>query len=211
MPAQIFRVKPGEVKASGYAVIQVNESLVAASTAKDGSYLFSEVGAGVESLVLLGTKQEVRDWLSAKCRSRNDSMKFGIRNTIADLPEIYMSIQRYKPGARFTGLFPMGDAVQAIFDSVKSMVDASGIVPGETITDLLGAIQAKGDIVGALEKAKVSDNVYKAKKPPSEASGKLYVQFHYLKDPKNKNSEVLLGERFVPWAAVYQVVKALLP
>ena len=82
MAAEMWRVPVSEVKlASGGAVIEDLGVLRKAIAASNRQYLFSEVGAGLQALALIGLWHEVLNFLAAR-------PGMGIDNRIKDLPEI---------------------------------------------------------------------------------------------------------------------------
>lgn len=136
MGAQVWRSVRGQVKSSGLAVIEDRGYLRSAATDSNGDYLFSEVGAGVQPLVITGEPQEVRNWFSRQCLSRTWAETHGFKNIIRELPEIYLTVQKYEPGARFVGLFPANDIAQAIFNKVCDRLGDS--IKGEVFQHLFG-------------------------------------------------------------------------
>jgi hypothetical protein len=170
----------------GFSFIQDRGVLRHAATASSGYYLFSEVGAGVQPLALIGLWHEVLNFLVKRSGG-------GIDNRIVDLPQVYMGLSYYQPGKRFTGLFPVGDA------AVQLTKGAMGFVPGNNITDAGGAIGDLIENVGSLFK-KTKTKTY------SPASNEVYVKFSYL--PEEGMAEVGSGK--VSFQTIYPHVQSSL-
>ncbi len=99
MPARMFRAPASVVRMAGkMSFVQDNGLMHGGPPGSDGNYWFSEAGAGVKPLVLVGTHNEITAFLMKRKES-------GIKNTIASLPDIYMGVAPYKPAPRFVGLF----------------------------------------------------------------------------------------------------------
>ena len=194
MPASMWREPRSEVKSSGSAVIQDNGVLTAgvpSSTTRN--YLFTEVMVGAHALVLIGNKAEVLHWLSQRANN-------GIDNRIVELPSIYMSVQPYKPGARFVGLFPLEAAVQRLVEGVAAAA------PGSKITDVAGGMK---DLKGAIEFSKggfFSSIFSESEVDPAPNPGNLYIRFHYLKG----DHDTKVGEKFVAFSAVAKILEAVI-
>lgn len=85
-----------------FSVIQDRGTLQKAVKSSNNEFLFSEKGAGVKPLVLIGSPVEIFEYLK-----KNETC--GIENHLQEIPEIYMGITRYIPRKRFSGLFPLQD------------------------------------------------------------------------------------------------------
>lgn len=193
MPASMWREPVSVVRLSGSAVIQDNGVLHIAGPGSTGNYFFSEMGVGPKALVLIGNKAEVLVWLSQRASN-------GIDNRIVDLPSIYMSVEPYRPGARFVGLFPLEAAVQQLAEGVAAFA------PGSAITDGGGGMK---DLKGAIEFSKggaFSSIFSKSKVDPAPNPGHLYIQFHYLEGAHATK----VGEKFVAFSAVAQILEAVI-
>ena len=118
-------------------------------------------------MVLLGTRDDIMIWLATHYTN-------GIKNVIAELPDIYMGVEPYKPGKRFKGLFPMHDVMKALFDASVGVFG-----PSNTLTDMVGA---GGDLKSAL-KFKPEIGVSEKTKPV-QVNGELYIKFSYLPGDK---------------------------
>lgn len=165
----IYREPVSQVHLVGRSVIQDNGYLQGTGPGSTGYYLFSEVGAGVKALALVGHKSQVFSWLDEHAHS-------GIENRIVELPEIYMGVQPYRPGSRFVGLFPVQAAVGAITEGIAAFA------PGSTLTDLVGAI---GDIRGASDyvRGHGMEITTSSGVPKMDYTGILYIRFSYLGGP----------------------------
>ncbi|ECG8591583.1 hypothetical protein FNI11_17865 [Salmonella enterica subsp. salamae] len=141
-----------------YSLIMDRGELQKAVKSSNNNYLFSENGAGVKPLVLIGSPVEISEFmLHNKSRS--------IENHIKALPDIYMGVTKYRPKQRFTGLFPLQDILTQTVDQV------SKFVPGADITDAAGIpsdLKALQQVISTMkQKDKISNNI-------------LYVKFSYL-------------------------------
>jgi len=85
-----------------FSVIQDRGTLQKAVKNSNNEFLFSEKGAGVKPLVLIGSPVKIFEYLE-KNQTR------GIENHLQETPEIYMGITKYVPHKRFNGLFPIQD------------------------------------------------------------------------------------------------------
>ncbi|WP_218574218.1 hypothetical protein [Pseudomonas sp. PB103] len=163
-PAGLWRAPAAIVKSgSNYSVILDRGELKKAIAGSNNNYLFSETGAGVQSLVLIGTSTQLVEFL-IKHKDRQ------IENRISQLPDIYMGITPFVPQTRFSGLFPLGDAVADIVTQLTNFIPGGGAwrdiagIPG-TLTGLKAGID------------KLSET--------QKASGKLlYVKFSYLPEDR---------------------------
>ena len=179
MAADFWRVPAPVVKAgSAMSVIQDRGMLQHATTASDGRYLFSEVGAGVKPLALIGLWHEVLNFLARRPGS-------GIDNRIAELPDIYMGACFYRPGQRFTGLFPVHDAIASITGQVVGIAGGGlGNVLPEATKPVQMVVSAITNLVGAVKDGKdaLEPVIGKKPKPPNMklASNEVYIKFGYL-------------------------------
>ncbi len=190
MSANLYRIVRGQVHKGGMgSVIEDRGYLRRAMAASNGYYLFSERGAGVQELVLLGTRTDVLVWLGSNYTS-------GIENLIADLPGIYMGVEPYKPGVRFKGLFPVHDVTKALFDATMGMFG-----PSNTLTDAVGAIS---DLKTALE-FKPEIGVSEKTKPP-KVNGELYIKFSYL--PAEKMT--FIGKRRIDFQTIRKLLQKVI-
>jgi len=189
MSANLYRSVNGQVHVKKTCIIEDRGYLSPAHAAtSDGNYWFSERGVGVQELVLLGTTEEVLLWLATHYRS-------GIKNTIKDLPDIYMGVEPYRPGKRFKGLFPMHDVLKAIFDASVGVFG-----PGNTLTDV---INAGGDLKSAITfKPEIG---YTEKTKPVKVKGELYIKFSYL--PGDKMEKV--GSKEVDFRTIRKFLRKL--
>lgn len=148
------------VKAGKYqSIILDRGKLTKAVRNSQNEYVFSEKGAGVKPLVLIGTPTQVIDFLL-----ENESR--GIENHIEALPDIYMGVSSYAPSERFSGLFPLND----IF--IKAVENVQKFLPvGTDITDAAGT---PSDVKEMYQKIHELNDKQKSQ-------GKvLYVKFSYL-------------------------------
>lgn len=178
MDADMWRVPASKVKmGKAGSVIQDNGVLRHAVTASTGNYLFSEVGAGIMPLALIGMWHEISVWLTAN----GDR---GIENRIADLPDIHMGMCYYTPGERFKGLFPLHDAAA---DLTKAAVGFGGAFVPQA-AGIAGALADTGK--GVSTGAKMYKKIFGGKKDsprPDLATHPLYFFFTYLPSDRNQN------------------------
>ncbi|EKJ6037554.1 hypothetical protein PJP40_000214 [Salmonella enterica] len=138
--------KPVVKEGKYYSLIMDRGELQKAVKSSNNNYLFSEKGAGVKPLVLIGSPVEISEFmLQNKTRS--------IENHIKGLPDIYIGVTKYKPKQRFTGLFPLTQTVDQV----------SKFVPGTDITDAVGIpadLKALQQAILAMKpKDKTSNNI----------------------------------------------------
>lgn len=142
-----------------FSVIQDRGTMQKAVKNSNNEFLFSEKGAGVKPLVLIGSPVEIFEYLE-KNQTR------GIENHLQETPEIYMGITKYVPHKRFNGLFPIQDFL------VKTLEQVLKFVPtGTVITDAAG-------IPADLKELYRVTNSFKSKEKSS--GDLLYVKFSYL-------------------------------
>ncbi|EKY4302448.1 TPA: hypothetical protein H2S96_004284 [Salmonella enterica] len=108
-----------------YSVILDRGELKKAVKGSDNTYHFSEKGAGVKSLVLIGSASDVSEFMFKNATS-------GIDNDIKELPDIYIGVAPYRPEERFSGLFPLYDLV------VQTAGQVTQFIPGSSMTDSAG-------------------------------------------------------------------------
>lgn len=159
----MWRIPSSKVVQSGRFCFVEDRGMLtrAVVSSKTGNYLFSEVGAGVNPLALIGMHHGIVHFLNMHSARR-------IENRIATLPDIYMGVAFYTPGKRYKMLDPVGDSALAI---VKGIAD---MAPGTTLTDAAGAAGTIFEMIRSL---------FKKKKPKhSLSSTKLYVKFSYLEE-----------------------------
>ncbi len=160
----LWRVPAPVVKQGKYSsVIEDRGVLKKAIADSNNNYLFSEAGAGVQPLAIIGTREEITAYLIGKKGQK-------VINKIGSLPDIYMGVSPYVPGDRFKGLFPANDFGIQLFSqlakffpdvaklSVPPFVEAAGL-PGDA-KELLGVLEKfnkeKGESLGNLVYLKLS-------------------------------------------------------
>ncbi|ECO0662441.1 hemolysin E [Salmonella enterica subsp. enterica serovar Give] len=129
--------KPVVKEGKYYSLIMDRGELQKAVKSNNNNYLFSEKGAGVKPLVLIGSPVEISEFmLQNKTRS--------IENHIKGLPDIYIGVTKYKPKQRFTGLFPLQDILTQTVDQVSKFVPgtAAGVIEGKLIPELNNRLKA---------------------------------------------------------------------
>ena len=183
MTARMFRAPASVVKSGGAgAVIQDNGNPRRTAPASNGYYLFSEVGAGVNPLCLVGTWDDVLRFLVERQNS-------GVQNQIGSLPDIYMSVEKYTPKPRFVGLFPFQDSIKALVEGIADLF------PGNRASDIVGGLKNIRDNVG-----KGYPDMDKSK--TDAPSNLLVVTWHYL---KSKGMEKI-GSGTISFGAMYGVI-----
>lgn len=134
-----------------------------------GQYLFSEVGAGVQPLVIVGTLPQLVDFFY----THKETV---ISNEIESLPDIYIGISKYVEKKRFDGTYPIHDAIQAL---TKSILD---FVPGNTLTDALSNAATFGSLLKEL--------ITGSKPLPPKATDLLYLKISYLNDTAESGKKI---------------------
>ena len=179
----LFRSAAPELKAGRYrSIIQENKDLRLAVASSDGSYLFSEAGAGVQPLVFVGTLLQISKYLAANENRR-------IVSTIRELPNLYAGLDAFKPKEPFKEVFSLGTVATQV---TRSLLDffPSGSGLGGAIADLLNGGLSLGDLVKRIATNTVLlDAVEKEDKRRS----KLYIlRVSYL--PEDGLKQVATGE-----------------
>ena len=127
----LWRVAAPELKAGRYrSIIQDTGQIhLAVAASSDGSYLFSEKGAGVQPLAFIGTLLQISQYLAQNEQRR-------IANRVADLPDIHAGLDRFVPQERFKEVFSIGTIATHV---TRSLLDffPTGSGWGETVADLL--------------------------------------------------------------------------
>lgn len=178
----------GFAKQIGSAVVQERSRLVETEHSKGGKtalyFPFNNTKIGAQPLVLLGTYTEIMGWLL-------ENWMLGIYNDLhvengypGTMDGIYMSVQMYRPGKQFQGLFQLHDAVTAI---IKGVVDiAGGSIAGTYAIDTpvslndIGGIEAGlVDVMKKNEEGWTESPVYYAKNQEEAKGGTLYIRFSY--------------------------------
>ncbi|HET7408921.1 MAG TPA: hypothetical protein VFJ13_01850 [Paracoccaceae bacterium] len=181
MSADMWRVPASKVKkGGGGSVIQDNGMLRHAVTASSGNYLFSEVGAGVMPLALIGMWHEIGPWLE-----KNGNR--GIENLIGDLPDIHMGMCYYTPGQRYKGLFPLHDSAAALAKGAIGLGGAFVPDPTPGVTTVSEIIAGTGK--GASTATKMAKTIFGGKKKSSKPTlntHPLYFLFTYLPSIRNQ-------------------------
>ncbi|MFJ4144197.1 hypothetical protein [Pseudomonas sp. NPDC089734] len=115
-PSNPWRAPAAVLQQGKYGSLIIDRrELKKAVPASNSQYLFSETGAGVQTLVMIGTPLQIMAFLLAHQNQ-------GIDNRIAALPDIYMGIAPFKPKNRFTGIFPIGDTLVRVVSYFSSTI-----------------------------------------------------------------------------------------
>lgn len=193
MAASIWRMPASKVIQVGrMSFVQDNGVMRSAATASDGFYWFSEVGAGIKPLALVGTVDEITEFLMNRKSS-------GINNTISTLPEIYMKVAPARKGTRYIGLFPIHDFVSQLVDKL------AGFVPGSNLTDLAGAAKDLKEAATDRPSYKKAFSHSKAKSKPLPANT-FAVFFSYM----GEKGFTKIGSGKITFGAMYGVIDAQL-
>lgn len=180
----LFRAPQPTVKAgSNYSIVVDRGELKKAIPSSNGNYLFSETGAGVQSLVLVGTSTQLIEYLINNKHRR-------VENQIKVLPEIYIGISPYVPRQRFAGLFPLGDSVTEV------VTQLTNFIPGG------GAWRDIAEIPGTLSGLKAG--IDKLSESQKQSGPLLYVKLSYLPEDKM----ILLGKNTVSFDQVLNTLQA---
>lgn len=165
-----------------FSVIQDRGTLQKAVKSSNNEFLFSEKGAGVKPLVLIGTPVEIFEYLK-----KNETC--GIENHLQEVPEIYMGITRYIPHKRFNGLFPLQDFL------VQTLAQLLKFVPaGTVITDAAGIPADLKELYSITNSLKSTEK---------SAGDILYVKFSYL--PEDGMQKI--GSRSVSFGRVLHLMQ----
>jgi hypothetical protein len=162
-PENPWRVPAPILRAGKYGSVIIDRgSLKKAVAASNNHYLFSETGAGVQSLAIVGTALQVTEFLL-------DHQQRGIESQIKGLSGIYMGISPYKPNEQFSGVFPANQLLASVAGFLGSLI------PTPDWSAILGAPDQLATLKKAINGLKVAD---KAK------GDMLYVKFSYLQEDK---------------------------
>ncbi len=180
----LWREPPPIVRKGKYqSVIQDRGTLQKAIKASNGKYLFSEKGAGLKPLVLIGTWSDIVQFFAKESRS-------GIDNQVEILPEIYIGITEHEPKERFKGLFPCEDFFAQLATHLFGIFTseggpAEGIATTDTTAAIMGSAEGFAEyVLKPLTGVKNFDDI---KKKVEKKIGKdkkkekvFYVKFSYL-------------------------------
>lgn len=204
MAADFWRIPASVVKVVGGGSVIQDRGVLRHAVPSGNQYLFSEKGAGVQSLALIGLWHEVLNFLARRPQG-------GIENRIIDLPEIYMGVSYYQPGQRFTGLFPVLDAVRDLSGQLVGLAGGGlgNVLPGPT-----GAVQSAFSnvlsLIGGVKDGKDALQPVlqgQPKKPNLKlASQEVYVKFSYL--PEGSMKPIARGR--IDFPALHGVVRKAL-
>lgn len=170
-PENPWRVPEPVLKSGKYGSIIVDRGqLKKAVAGSNNHYLFSETGAGVQSLVIIGTAVQVVEFLLAHPQR-------GLESQIKTLPKLYMGISPYVPNQRFSGVFPPNELLSAVAGFLGSLIPTPGWA------NIIGAPAQLEALKKAIDGLSHSD----------KAKGKmLYVKFSYL--PEDQMVEIGKGK-----------------
>lgn len=101
-------------KGKYYSLIVGRGELQKAVKTRNNDYIFSEKGAGIKPLVLVGSPVEISEFML-----QNESR--GIESYIKELPNIYMGVTDYIPKQRFSGIFPLQNILVQTIDQVHKI------------------------------------------------------------------------------------------
>jgi hypothetical protein len=170
-PQNPWRVPAPELKAGKHGSVIVDRGqLKKAVAGSNNHYLFSETGAGVQSLVIVGTAVQVVEFLLTHHQR-------GLESQIKALPQIYMGISPYQPKERFSGIFPANELLSSVAGFLSSLIPTPDWAVLIGIPDQLTTL--KQAIDGASHASKAKGDL-------------LYVKFSYL--PEDKMVEIGRGK-----------------
>jgi len=174
----LWRVPAPVVKEGKYSsVIEDRGVLKKAIADSHSDYLFSETGAGVQPLAIIGTRTQIAAYLIGKKNQK-------VVNKIASLPDIYLGISPYVAGERFRGLFPANDfGIQLFSQLAKFFPNVANL----NVPPFVDAAGLPGD---AKELLAVLDKFNKAQGEPQ--SGIVYLKLSFL--PEDKMTKVASKE-----------------
>ncbi len=194
MAAEMWRIPSSKVVQTGRcSFVQDQGMLYRTGRASNHNFLFSEVGAGIHPMVLIGLWHEVMQFVKRYPET-------GIENRIPDLPAIYMGMCFYRPGQRFKGLFPLNDTLLQVTKTVPAFVPKSPFVAITNTT---------------LKSGKGLRKWYRKKRGKSKEESRLgetsrteiAVTFSYLPE----DEMIKLGEGTVPFSEIApKVLKGIL-
>jgi hypothetical protein len=194
----IFREIGANVQAGSMgSVIKDKGHLQVAQQGSVGRYHFTDVKAGVLPIVLLGHKEEIYRWLTENQHS-------GIQNRYPGSTGIYMAVMPYVPGTRYTGLFPIHNAISAITDGITGIAggglgEVFGDGFGQMITDVASLDEGRGMLSRKWkEQVKYSPKADVAKK----ATGELFIRFHCY----HFDSSERIGKNYVSFPAIHALL-----
>jgi hypothetical protein len=154
MTTVLWRVSAPELIAGRYAsLIEDTGALRAAVAASDGTYRFSETGAGVKPLAFIGTLLQISRALAAHPQRR-------IVSDIDALPYIHAGLDRFTPKARFREAFSIGtvgiQVTRSLLDFFPTGSSLGGTIAelllgGQTMTTLLNEIFADKTLSDAVD------------------------------------------------------------
>jgi hypothetical protein len=181
-PENPWRVPAPVLVGGKYGSVIIDRGLLKKAVAASNSYyLFSETGAGVQSVAIVGTELQVMEFLL-----NNQSQ--GLESQIKSLPKIYMGISPYTPKDRFGGVFPVNELL------VKVAGFLSSLIP---VPDWASLIGSPDQLIGL---KKTIDGL----KPADKAKGELlYVKFSYLPEDKM----IQIGNGKVSFTDVLHVIQ----
>lgn len=120
--AKMVRLPTSQVRRTGkYSSLEDFGELKLAAP-ENGYYRFSERGMGCKPLAVLGTSwDDINAFFKENCQ-------YGIDNTIAEMPDIYMGCGTYA-GVRFgRSLRPVADVSMNLFDSATQIVPIVSVI-----------------------------------------------------------------------------------
>ncbi|MEN0105717.1 MAG: hypothetical protein AAGC84_04745 [Pseudomonas sp.] len=183
-----WRVPAPQVKAGRYlSVIEDRGVLKKAVADSHSNYLFSETGAGVQPLAIIGTRMEIAAYLMG-IKGRK------LVNSIAELPDIYMGVSPYVVGERFRGLFPAQDFGTQLFTQLVKFFPDVAQLKLPPFVEAAGLPGDAKELLGVLEKFNQQQG--------EQLGGVVYVKFGYL--PEEKMTRI--GRKEVSLAAVLNLL-----
>lgn len=110
-----------------YSIIEDRGHLSITLPTTKNEYIFSEHGAGVKPIVLVGTADQILERIDFEAKRKTQ-----VRSSIPEQQAIYMGIAKYSPGKRFVARYPLNDFAKQL---LMGMMDLG--LPTSEITDVV--------------------------------------------------------------------------
>ncbi|MDX6191933.1 hypothetical protein SGQ83_21465 [Flavobacterium sp. Fl-318] len=144
-----------------------------------GDFLFSEQGAGVQPLVIIGKLSELVDFFYM-------NQNVFISNEIRTLPDIYIGISKFIEKERYDGTYPVNIAINAL---TRSILD---FIPGNSIIDVLSNTVTFRNILKDLINSNHGER----------QTDVLYLKISYLNDFQNNGKKI--GSKKISFETIFR-------
>jgi len=156
--AEWWRVPAPQLRAGKrHSVILDRGEMTKAVADSKNQYLFSEAGAGVKPLAIVGTALQIVELLE-------HSNKRSICSQIKGMPHIYMGVSLYEPKKQFEGVFPLNEMAMELFKFAMAVLNS---MRG------MSTIEQTARFVAELIKANTKEK---------QQGKNLFVKFSYLQE-----------------------------